>query len=387
MLGAVGGIIFYSTSAYIDALVSQRGFSLAAASAGPTFSSLTGGLGGLLAARMLSSVSTRSMFLTGSAGLGLSLAGIGLSQSAWQLWMCFAASGFFGALASGVPVSALVARWFPAGPAKPLTIAMTGMALGGAIFPPIVLVMLARFGVAKGSILLGIGLVALVWPAAAFVREPPTAVLQAAAAAAVNTARASVRDRLFVLMFVGLFCLFLSQAATTNHIVRLAKENDTHVAGLAVTVMAIGALAGRLAGIPILPAIGLRRLTLSVAVTQAAGQLILSGAFHAWSMLLGAFLLGFAMGNVAILQSLFAIEAYGVREYARMFSRITLTLPIAGGLGPLLTAGLHDWFGGYRWALVVMAVFSVIGGIVLMWSGVDSDSRRGRRTAELVPAT
>lgn len=186
-------------------------------------------------------------------------------------------------------------------------------------------------------------------------------------------------------MFGGLFCLFLSQAATTNHLVRLAKENDTHVAALAVTVMAVGALTGRLAGIPIMPAIGLRWLALSVAVTQAAGQLILSGAYHAWSLLLGAFLLGFAMGNVAILQSLFALEAYGVREYARMFSRITLTLPLAGGLGPLLTAELHNAFGGYRWALVVMAMFSVLGGIVLLWTGIDSDSRRSRRLVALVP--
>jgi MFS family permease len=378
ILGVTGGLSFYSMSAYIDALVSERGFSLAVASAGPTFSSVSSGLGGLLTARLLKKVATRRLLVVGAAGLGLSLAGIGLSQSAWQLWLCFAFSGFMGAMASGIPISALVARWFPTGPAKPLTIAMTGMALGGAIIPPAVLGVLGAFGLATGSMVLGGTLIVLVWSAAVFVKEPPASLQEAGKAVSPTVARASVRDPLFLALFGGMFCLFLSQVATSNHLVRLAKENDTHAAAMAVTVLAIGALSGRLAGIPLLPAVGLRRIAVSVALTQAAGQFVLSGAYHAWSMLLGAFLLGWAMGNVAILQSLFAIEAYGLVEYPRMFARLNLAAPIGGGLGPLIVALLHGSFDGYRWALIVMGVISTIGGIVLFSTRVDTDSRMGR---------
>lgn len=377
ILGITGGLSFYSMSAYIDALVDERGFSLAVASAGPTFSAISSGLGGLLTARLLKTVSTRALLVVGAAGLGLALAGIGASHTSWQLWICFALSGVFGSMASGIPVSALVARWFPTGPARPLTIAMTGMALGGAIIPPAVLGVLGAFGLTKGSIVLGASLIALVWASAAFIKEPPAALQEAAKAAQPHVARASVRDRLFLMIFGGMFCLFLSQVATTNHLVRLAKENDTHAAALAVSILAVGAVIGRLAGIPLMPAVGLGRIAVSVALTQAVAQLVLSGAFHMWSMLLGSFLLGFAMGNVAILQSLLAIEAYGLMEYPRMFARLNLAAPIGSGLGPLIVALLHGGFDGYRWALVVMGAVSAIGGIVLFSTGIDSESRMG----------
>lgn len=378
ILGVAVGLSFYSMSAYIDALVSERGFSLAVASAGPTFSSICGGAGGLITARLLKTVPTRLLLMVGAAGVGLTLAGIGAAQNAWQLWICFGLSGFFGSMASGIPVSALVARWFPTAPAKPLTIAMTGMALGGAIIPPAVLGVIGAFGLPKGSLILGGTLIAIVWSLSLFIKEPPQSLKDAAKAVAPKATRASVKDPLFAMIFGGMFFLFISQIATSNHLVRLAKENDTHAAALAVTTLAIGALIGRLAGIPLLPAIGLRRIAISVAISQAAGQFVLSGAYHAWSMLLGSFLIGFAMGNVAILQSLFAIEAYGLVEYPRMFARINLAAPIGGGLGPLIVALLHGAFDGYRWALVVMGAMSIIGGLILFATGIDTDSTRGR---------
>lgn len=378
ILGVAVGLSFYSMSAYIDALVSERGFSLAVASAGPTFSSIFGGLGGLFTARLLKTVPTRPLLMVGALGVGVTLAGIGASQHAWQLWICFALSGFFGSMASGIPVSALVARWYPTAPAKPLTIAMTGMALGGAVIPPAVLGVIGAFGLAKGSLILGGTLIAIAWSLSLFIKEPPEVLRAAAKAVAPKATRASVRDPLFAMIFGGMFFLFVSQIATSNHLVRLAKENDTHAAALAVTTLAVGALIGRLAGIPLLPAVGLRRIAISVAISQAAGQFVLSGAYHAWSMLLGSFLIGFAMGNVAILQSLFAIEAYGLVEYPRMFSRINLAAPIGGGLGPLVVALLHGAFDGYRWALIVMGLMSIIGGLILFATGIDTDSTRGR---------
>ena len=378
ILGVAVGLNFYSMSAYIDALVDERGFSLAVASAGPTFSSIFGGIGGLTTARLLKTVPSRLLLMVGAAGVGLTLAGIGASTAAWQLWICFSLLGFFGSMASGIPVSALVARWFPTAPAKPLTIAMTGMALGGAIIPPVVLGVIGAFGLAEGSLILGGALIVIVWALSLFMKEPPAVLQEAAKAVPPKANRASVRDPLFAMIFGGMFFLFVSQIATSNHLVRLAKENDTHAAALAVTTLAIGALIGRLAGIPLLPAVGLRRIAISVAVSQAAGQFVLSGAYHAWSMLLGSFLIGFAMGNVAILQSLFAIEAYGLVEYPRMFARINLAAPIGGGLGPLLVALLHGAFDGYRWALVVMGAMSVIGGLILFATGIDTDSKRGR---------
>jgi MFS family permease len=381
IMGVTGGLTFYAMSAYINALVSDRGFSLAVASAGPTWSAAFGGLGGLATAKLMKTVSTRTLLAIGTIGLGISTAGIGASHSVWQLWLAFALSGWFGAMASGIPVSALVARWFPAAPARPLTIAMTGLAVGGAIIPPVVLGVISAFGLTKGSVVLGLGLILIVGTANVFVKEPPASLAADTNKLTAQAGRASVRDKLFVMLFVGMLCLFLSQVATTAHMVRLAKENGTGGAALAVSVLALGVFAGRIAGIPLLPAVGLKRIAVGVALTQAAAQFVLSGAHSEWQLFLGTFLLGVAMGNVAILQSLFAIEAYGLDEYPRMFSRINLAAPLGSGIGPLIVALLHGSLNGYRWPLILMGLISAVGGIVLFSTGIDSQSKMGSRSA------
>jgi len=381
IMGITGGLTFYAMSAFINALVDDRGFSLAVASAGPTMSSAFGGLGGLFTARLMRRLAVRRILFIGIAGLSLSIALIGASHTVWQLWGSFALSGWFGAMASGIPVSSLVARWFPTAPAKPLVFAMTGMSFGGALIPPIVLAVIDGWGLTTGGIVLAVTMFVLVGAAILFIKEPPAA-LVAAAAAKAQTAGSSVFGRVFLLLMGGMLCLFLSQIATTMHMIRLANENHTGGAAMAATVLAMGSFAGRLGGIPLLPAIGLRPMAVSVAITQGAAQFVLSGAYSQAHLFVGMFLLGLAMGNVAILSSLFIIEAYGLSDYPRMMARIQLAGPIGSGIGPLMVGLLHGFTDGYRVPMIAMGTISLVGGVALFSTGIDSASRwRSRRAA------
>ncbi|MCU1688247.1 MAG: major facilitator superfamily 1, partial [Jatrophihabitantaceae bacterium] len=103
ILAITCGLTFYAMSAYIDSLVEESGFSLAVASAGPTMSAILGGLGGLSVARMMKTMPIRPLLLIGAVGSGAAIAGIGAAQNTWQLWLAFAASGWFTAMASGIP--------------------------------------------------------------------------------------------------------------------------------------------------------------------------------------------------------------------------------------------------------------------------------------------
>ncbi|MDR1998749.1 MAG: MFS transporter [Frankiaceae bacterium] len=379
IMGISSGITFYSMSAFINALVNERGFSLAVASAGPTMSSVFGALGGLFTARLMRRMRVRQILAIGAVGMGASMAMIGASHSIWQLWGSFALSGWFGAMASGIPVTALVARWFPIAPARPLVLAQTGMSVGGALLPPMVLSIVNGWGLTAGGLVLGIGMLVILGAAAGFMREPPAAL--AAKTAAGQGARTSLRSRLFLLMLGGVLCLFMSQIATTMHVVRLAGENHTGGAGMAASVMALGTFLSRLGGIPVLPRIGLRAMAVSVAVVQAAAQFVLAGAYTQGQLFVGMFLLGVAMGNVSILSSLYVIEAYGLSDYPRIMARMQLAWPIGSGVGPLLVGLLHGVFGGYPVPLIVLGATSLAGGLALFSTGIDSDSTRRRRRA------
>jgi len=378
IMGVTGGLTFYAMAAYIDALVDDRGFSLAVASAGPTMSSAFGGAGGLFTARLMKTVPVRRILIAGIVGLAASVALIGSAHTVWQLWGAFALSGWFGSMASGIPVSTLVARWFPAAPARPLVLAMTGMSFGGALIPPLVIGVISLWGLGTGSLILAVGMMLIVGTAILFVHEPPAGLHGGAAAS--RSSDASVFSRTFLLLIFGMLCLFLSQIATTMHLVRLANENGTGGAGLALSVMALGTFVGRLGGIPVLPAIGLRKVAVATGLIQATAQFTISGAYTAIHLYLGAFLLGVAMGNVAILSSLFCIEAYGLDEYPRMMARMSLAGPIGSDIGPLIVGLLHGALDGYRWPMVLMGIFSVLGAAQLFLTGIDSSSTlRDRR--------
>lgn len=384
ILGISSGITFYSMSAFINGLVDERGFSLAVASAGPTMSSAAGAAGGLFTAWLMRRMTVRPILLIGAAGMGLSIMLIGASHQVWQLWGAFALSGWFGAMASGIPVTALVARWFPIAPARPLVLAQTGMSVGGALLPPLVLSVVNGWGLTAGGLLLGMIMFVVLAAAAVFMREPH-AELVAKAAAAANAVKMSMLSPLFLTLVAGMLCLFTSQIATTMHVVRLAEENGTGGAAMAASVLAIGTFLSRLSGIALLPMIGLRAMTVFVAVTQAAGQFVMSGAYSEAQLFAGMFLLGVAMGNVSILSSLFIIEAYGLSDYPRLMSRMQLAWPIGSGVGPLLVGLLHGFTGGYTVPLIVMGVLSLVGGVALFSTGVDSASSirdRRRRRAE-----
>jgi MFS family permease len=373
ILSLVGGLTFYAMSAYINALVTDRGFSLRVASAGPTMSAAFGGFGGLATARLMRTVPTRLIMAVGAFGLGISMFGIGSSHAIWQLWGAFALSGWFSAMTSVIPVSSLVAHWFPAAPARPLTVAMTGLAVGGAIVPPAVLGVLGAYGLTGGSAVLGAAVVVLVAIPVVFVREPP-ARRSAAAPSVVRRDHPALTEKRFILLFFGMTCLFLSQVGATAHIVRLAGENGIGGAGLAVSILALGSFSGRIVGMPLLPLIGLRTLAVGVGLVQAVGQLVLSMSHSQVELFVGTYLLGLAMGNVSILQSLFTIETYGLDDYTWMLSRVSLADPMGAGLGPLLVGLMHGWFDGYRWPLITMGILSALGAAGLFLTGVDSPS-------------
>lgn len=374
ILSLIGGLTFYSMSAYIDALVRDRGFSLQIASAGPTMSAVFGGIGGLATARLMISWPTRAIMAVGGLGLAASIAGIGTSASIWQLWLSFAAMGLFSSMCSVIPVSSLVARCFPASPAGPLTYAMTGLAVGGAAIPPIVLTVLGGLGLARGSVVLGATLIAVVGLALLVLEEPPRSprATSTSAVGPVLHERPSLRDKRFVLIFIGMLCMFMSQVGTSAHIVRLPADSGIGGASAVLSLLAVGSICGRLLGIPVLPRVGLRALAVGVGLVQAVAQLVLAAWTTEPGLFVGTYLLGLAMGNVGILQSLFAIEAFGLPTYPWIFARINLADPLGAGLGPLTVALMYGWFEGYRWPLVVMGVASVVGAASLFAVGVDT---------------
>lgn len=372
ILATLNGLTFYSMSAYIDALVDERGMSLTLASSGPTVSSIAGGAAGLLVARLMQTVRIRTLMMVGALGTACGLVAIGYSTSPWQLWISFAIFGGFATATSANPGSTLVARWFPDSPARPLAIAMTGLSAGGAFVPPISLGLIDAYGIASASRIIAVSVLVIVVLVAVVVREAPAPLPRAAAPGEAEPTSATASGRPFYCMFFGFGVLMLSQLGSGTHLVRLARETGIGSAALAVSVMAMCSFGGRLASIPVLARLGLRRFTIAVGSFQVLALLVLAHADSVFLLVLGAGMLGATVGNIIFLSSLYCIEAYGLVDYPRMFARVNLSSPLGAGAGPLVVGVLAAALGGYGATLSLMACVSAVGTALLVASGVDS---------------
>ncbi|MEZ5343903.1 MAG: hypothetical protein R2706_21420, partial [Acidimicrobiales bacterium] len=84
---------------------------------------------------------------------------------------------------------------------------------------------------------------------------------------------------------------------------------------------------------------------------------------------------GLSVGNLLMLQPLLVAEAFGVKEYSRVYSLTQLigTLGVAGG--PFLLGAIHDQ-SDYRTAFITVAIGNVIGFGVFLAAGSIATARR-----------
>jgi MFS family permease len=89
----------------------------------------------------------------------------------------------------------------------------------------------------------------------------------------------------------------------------------------------------------------------------------------------GTFVLGAALffgatvGNLLMLQPLLLAEAFGVREYPRIYSFSQLLSTLGVALGPALLGVLFDVTGGYTVPYLVAALASVVAWAAVLGSG------------------
>ena len=97
-------------------------------------------------------------------------------------------------------------------------------------------------------------------------------------------------------------------------------------------------------------------------------------------MLLLAAFFGITIGNLLMLQPLLIAEAFGVRDYARIYSRSQFVSTLGVAFGPLLLGVVHDAVDGYSFPYTLAAMMSV-GGAALLFAGGPTETAAERAEA------
>ena len=257
MFGA--GVGYYGPSVYLQVLHASRGWPISGVSAAVTTHFL------LSAAVVTFLPELHRRFgiarVTAAGGVLVAL-GICAWGSVGELWLLFPAAALSGsgfALIGGAAITAMVARWFDRDRPKALSTALNGASVGGVVFAPLWVFLIAYIGFRWAAVLVGAAMACIVVPLAfrflslgpADLGLPPDGrpiTREVAAAVSAMSRAALLRNRRFVTISLAFALGLFAQIGVLSHlVVRLAPELGKDGAAAMLSLATACAVLGRFA--------------------------------------------------------------------------------------------------------------------------------------------
>jgi MFS family permease len=395
ILAVSAGFAFYGLAVYLNAFSNEQGWSLSSISLATTLFFVISGTVGLAVASLIARFDVRLVIIAGAVLGGAALATLGRVEERWQLYLAYAVFGVGFAASGLVPVTTVVTRWFHARRAVALSVASTGLSVGGILITPIAKRLIDEYGLGDVTPWLGLAFFVGIAPVAWFLIRPEPAqhgwspdgvVLDPIAAvdppAGVPFAEA-VRSRFYRAVTYGYVLVLGAQVGGIQQLVKLVEgRTDARTAEFAITALAATSVVARLVGGRVVQHVPMARFTIIVSLIQTVALCSLAFATSTPVIFASIILFGTSIGNILMLQPLLVAERFGVADYPRIFGRSQFVTVVGVAGGPLVLGALYDVAGSYRLAYVVAACLCAIGAWIISLGGPADGVTRSERAPE-----
>ncbi len=395
VLCTTAGLGFYNASVILSAAAIELDASVSSVSGATGIFFAVAGLSGFVLSKWMDEVDIRLFFFSGGLVGASALYGLRWVDSVPKLYIFFSLFGIGFGLAGLVPGTTLVTRWFDRRRSVALSIASTGLSLGGIIITPVAARLIEGRGLADAGTLLAVAWLIGVIPLSMLLlrsypaslgllpdgrHDQPTSTVEAGEAELVEPVGVSFaaarRTRFFVAVCAAYAFIFFGQVGALAQMYNMARERtDAATAASCLSAVALASVAARLIGGLVVLRVPTKLFTALLAVVQAVALVLLGQSMTATSLIASSVLLGVSIGNLLMLQPLLLAETFGVVNYSRIysFSQLIGTVGVAGG--PYGLGVLRDNFD-YRVALMVAGASSFAGFLALVAAGPIESVRR-----------
>jgi MFS family permease len=377
------GLAFYNLSILLAAFVAEYGFPVRLASAAMATFFIAGGIGGVVAGRLVDRFDVRFVICTGAVFSALALASVGQLRELWQLFAFHVAFGLAYGITGLVPVTTVIARWFQVRRSLAFSIGSTGLSLGGIVVAPIVAFAIESYGLAGAAPWMALAVLVGIVPITLLVLRPspqamglnPDGAGRADAGHSPTHSSTPFREAQRSTYFAAVSAAYLfqlgSQVGALMHFFRLVSTREgTATAALALAVLATCSTVGRLVGGTLLLKVPTRTFALVLMVMQAAGLAGLAVAHGRQAILTTTVLFAVTIGNSLMMHPLLLAERFGTRDYGRIYSTSQMVTVFGLAGCPALIGLIYDWSGGYTLPYVVAAGLTLVGlGILTAFGG------------------
>ncbi|PJM90636.1 MFS transporter [Achromobacter ruhlandii] len=389
------GVGFYGPPVFLHAVVQRTGWSVTLVSAAVTLHFLCGTLIVANLPRLYRRWGVPGVTLAGAVALALGVCGWAGAAEPWQLYAAALLSGMGWVTLGAAAVNALISPWFVRRRPAALGMAYNGASVGGILFSPLWVFLIASYGFARAAAWVGLAMVIVI---ALLARQvfavtprqlgqhpdgmPPAAPAQADAATWPRVSRLW-RDRAFLSLGAGMALGLFAQIGLIAHLLSLlAPLLGAQTAGIAMGLATASAIAGRSLVGWLMPPAADRRLVACLSYgAQIAGSLALMlAAGHAWAVWLGVLLFGAGIGNATSLPPLIAQAEFAREDAARVVPLIValsqgayaFAPAVFGVLRTLSGQGPHPLF----WFLAAAAGLQAAAIACLAWGRGAAQGRR-----------
>ncbi len=388
------GVGFYGPPIYLHAVVERTGWSVALVSAAVTVHFLVGVPVVANMPRLYRRFGLPIVTSIGALLLAVGVLGWALAVEPWHLFAAALLSGCGWVTMGAAAVNALVAQWFVRARPAALAMAYNGASIGGVVFSPLWVALIAALGFVGGAAVVGVIMVLVMLALSALVfSRTPESIGQAPDGDAPGRPVSSVtspnarplpggalwRDRTFRTLAAAMALSLFAQIGLLAHLYSLlVPAIGKQGAGLAMGFATACAIGGRtIVGWLMPPGADRRSLAAINLAIQVAGSLALltAGGTSVTLLMLGVALFGAGIGNVTSLPPLIAQVEFVKEDATRVVPLIVAIGQATYAFAPAaygVLRAVESWGGamGAPGALLFVAAAAVqVGAIACFLSG------------------
>lgn len=316
----------------------------------------------------------RRLVLAGTCCMASAMALLAVVAAPWQLFAVYLLLATGAAAMHTGAISAILGLWFDRRRGLAISLALNGASFGGVLVTPTLVIAIEAVGFATAMTgAAAIMMVAIVPFVALWIDRPPALAETEPAPASPGSSSAWTRAQaLHSAAFwsvAGPFAIALmAQIGFIVHqIAFLEPAMGRTLAGTAVGVMTLMAVAGRILLGIFITRIDARRVTAVSFVSQAAALLAMTQTTDVALLFAACAVFGLSVGNLITLPAIVIQREFDAASFGMLVGLSTATGQFTCIVGPGLLGLVRDASGGYGAALALSMALQLVAAMAILW--------------------
>lgn len=377
MLCQMGAGFFYASRALSAEVIGELGWTRTMWASGMAPMLIVSSIGQVFVGAACVRYGVRPVVLASLACMATSVVAFGSMQNLTQFYVAMMLLALANAGLGDVSIGSVITKWFERRRSLALGFAMVGSNLGSIVYIAAMGEILEEASWRTAALTVGLGGVAIILPFAWFtIRDPgpgegaENEVEEVEGTAVVVESvplRDAIRTPTFWILFYSLFCYSLVQLGLVDQFVLyLTDLGYTDREAFGALQLAVGAgIAAKLGAGVIGQVIPPKRAYLLNTGLLALSLMLVP--FSANPIVLTLFSISFGLSTASrdVFLPLAVAEAFGVREFPKIFGVMILAFVPGGALGPIVLAEAHRIFGHYRPGFMACIALTTLAFVAL----------------------